>query len=219
MRKRKAVKRVHRDDKGAHAMNGEFTRLVVAPASDGEHQYHLIFESDTRRGKSTQVNSSAGIENAHNVYVACQSHPIPYPNTCNSSAKGESYERKTTRNDINSNIIIAISHAYASTLAAVSATSPAVSAASTASLLSSVAAPPATIFLTTSTVPSGLPASAASTFPLLSITKTPRVVPLGAFLRPIASMSVWLGSQRRGYGRFCLVLKVVFAFGESFERP
>lgn len=127
--------------------------------------------------------------------------------------------RKTPTSTTSHCVIASLSYIYASTLAAESATSPAVSAASTSSLLSLVPAPSATIFLTTLTVPSGLPASAARTFPALSTTNTPRVVPLGAFLRPMAAMSVWEGSQSNGYGRSCLVLKVVFAFGESFDRP
>jgi hypothetical protein len=102
-------------------------------------------------------------------------------------------------------------------LAAVSATSSAVFAAS-ASVDPPSALPP-TSFLTTSTVASGPPGSAARTLPDLSTTNTPRVVPLGAFFRPMAEMSVCAGSQSSGYGRFCFVLKVVFALVLSLERP
>lgn len=88
----------------------------------------------------------------------------------------------------------------ASSLAAVSATSLAVLASSaSSSLVSSLAlpAPPPTSFLTTSTVPSGEPDSAARTLPVLSMTKTPRVVPLIP-LRPMAEMRVREGSESRG---------------------
>ena len=70
-----------------------------------------------------------------------------------------------------------------------------------------------------SKVAAGPPGSAARTFPALSTTNTPLVVPAGAFFNPIADMSVPPTSQRRGYGRFCLVLKVVLAFVESLESP
>lgn len=70
-----------------------------------------------------------------------------------------------------------------------------------------------------SKVAAGPPGSAAKTFPALSITNTPLVVPAGAFFNPTAEISVPPTSQRRGYGRFCLVLKVVFAFVESFDKP
>ena len=105
-----------------------------------------------------------------------------------------------------------------SIVAAVSATSAAVVAANLSS--ASLSPPiPETIPFTTSTVEDGLPGSAARTFPLLSTTKTPRVVPLGAFFSPIALIRVAAGSQRSGYGRFCFVLKVVFALGESLLKP
>lgn len=68
-------------------------------------------------------------------------------------------------------------------------------------------------------VASGPPASRSKTLPFLSTTMTPRVVPLGAFLKPIASISDEFESQRSGYGKLCLVWKVVLAFGESPERP
>lgn len=113
------------------------------------------------------------------------------------------------------------SQAFASLLSifsAVSATSAAVSAAFTSSFVAPLTSPPTT-FLTTSSVPEGEPGSAASTFPALSTTKTPLVVPVGAFFSPIAEISVPPTSQRRGYGRFCLVLKVVFDLGLSVERP
>ena len=45
------------------------------------------------------------------------------------------------------------------------------------------------------------------------------MVPLGTLFIPIAPMRVEAGSQSSMYGRFCLVLKVVFALGESVERP
>jgi hypothetical protein len=51
------------------------------------------------------------------------------------------------------------------------------------------------------------------------MTKTPRVVLLAAFLRPIAAMSVACGSHSSVYGRFCFVLKFVLAVGESVDRP
>ena len=63
------------------------------------------------------------------------------------------------------------------------------------------------------------PGSAANTFPSLSTTNTPLVVPFGAFFIPIAAIKVAAGSQSSAYGRLCLVLKVVFDFGESVERP
>lgn len=116
-----------------------------------------------------------------------------------------------------------------STFSAASATSPAVSAAFLSSSARSSAffkpsaalSPPidATSFFTTSTVGAGPPGSAASTFPLLSTTKTPRVVPFGAFFKPIALISVKDWSHRSGYGRFCFVLKVVLAFGLSLLSP
>jgi hypothetical protein len=52
----------------------------------------------------------------------------------------------------------------------------------------------------------------------LSTANTPRVVPV-TFLNPIAPIRVAEGSQSNVYGRLCLVLKDVFAFGESFESP
>lgn len=64
--------------------------------------------------------------------------------------------------------------------------------------LSPAPARAATIFLTASTVPAGLPGSARMTLPALSTTKTPRWVPLGDFLSPMAAIRVALGSQRRG---------------------
>lgn len=70
-----------------------------------------------------------------------------------------------------------------------------------------------------STVASGPPACRSKTLPFLSMEKTPLVVPFGAFWNPIAPINVELVSQRRGYGKLCLVLNVVFAFGESVERP
>lgn len=72
---------------------------------------------------------------------------------------------------------------------------------------------------TTSTVAAGPPGVAASTLPALSTTKTPRVVPLGAFFRPMAPIRVACGSQSSGYGSFCFALKVVLALGESVDRP
>lgn len=45
------------------------------------------------------------------------------------------------------------------------------------------------------------------------------MVEAGAFLNPMAAMRVESLSQRRGYGRDLLVLKVVLALGESRERP
>jgi hypothetical protein len=107
----------------------------------------------------------------------------------------------------------------------VSATSSAVFAASASSfwLISPAVSPPSalppTSFFTTSTVASGPPGSAARTLPDLSTTKTPRVVPFGAFFSPMAEMSVCAGSHSSVYGSFCFVLKVVFALGLSFERP
>ena len=70
-----------------------------------------------------------------------------------------------------------------------------------------------------SKVAAGPPGSAANTFPALSIINTPLVVPAGAFFKPIADIRVPPTSQIRGYGRFCLVWKVVLAFVESLERP
>ncbi|KAK3296748.1 uncharacterized protein B0H64DRAFT_108436 [Chaetomium fimeti] len=57
---------------------------------------------------------------------------------------------------------------------------------------------PSTTSLTTSTVLSGPPVCAASTFPALSTTKTPRAVPRGAFCRPTAAISVAPGSHSSG---------------------
>lgn len=93
--------------------------------------------------------------------------------------------------------------------------------AALASAFSPTPEPPifATTPLTTSRVAAGPPGSAARTSPSFLTTKTPRVVPLGAFFRPIASMSEAEGSHSRGYGSFCLSLNVVFALGESVLRP
>lgn len=77
----------------------------------------------------------------------------------------------------------------------------------------------ATSFFTTSTLPAGDPGSAARTLPCLSTTKTPRIVPLGAFFKPMAPINVADGSHKRGYVRFCLVLKAVLALGESVDKP
>ena len=63
------------------------------------------------------------------------------------------------------------------------------------------------------------PGLIASTFPSLLRTKTPRMVPLGAFFMPIALIRFAAGSQSNVYGRLCLVLKVVLDLGESVERP
>ena len=103
------------------------------------------------------------------------------------------------------------------------ATSAAVSATTFSELapldLSPFAGPPATNFFTTSTVAAGPPGSAAKILPDLSITKTPLVVPDGAFLSPISLIRFPETSHSNGYGKFCLVLNVVLDFGESFERP
>ena len=72
---------------------------------------------------------------------------------------------------------------------------------------------------TLSTVAAGPPGSATRTLPALSTTKTPRWVPLGLFLKPMAAMSVCAGSHSSGYGRFCFSLKVVLALGESALSP
>lgn len=85
--------------------------------------------------------------------------------------------------------------------------------------MSPASARAATTFFTASTVPAGLPGSARTTLPALSTTKTPRCVPLGDFLSPMAAISVASGSQRSGYGSFCFSLKVVLALGESVDRP
>lgn len=73
--------------------------------------------------------------------------------------------------------------------------------------------------LTLSTVPAGLPGWATSTLPFLSTTNTPRCVPLGCFLSPMAAMRVDWGSHSSGYGSFCFSLNVVLALGESALRP
>ena len=63
------------------------------------------------------------------------------------------------------------------------------------------------------------PASAASTFPSLSTTKTPLVVPLGGFFIPIAPIKLTAGSHSSVYGKFCFVLNVAFDLGESLDKP
>lgn len=55
-----------------------------------------------------------------------------------------------------------------------------------------------TTVFTTSTVAAGPPGSAARTSPFFFTTKTPRCVPFGAFLRPMAAIKVAEGSQRSG---------------------
>ncbi|GAT25430.1 hypothetical protein RIB2604_02000070 [Aspergillus luchuensis] len=70
-----------------------------------------------------------------------------------------------------------------------------------------------------SSVASGPPGCSIKTLPSLSTAKIPRIVPFGDFLSPRAAINVAVGLQRRGYGNLCLVLNVVFAFGESAERP
>ena len=93
--------------------------------------------------------------------------------------------------------------------------------AALASAFSPTPDPPifATTPLTTSSVAAGPPGSAARISPSFLTTNTPRVVPLGAFFSPIASMSEAERSHSRGYGSFCLSLKVVLALGESVLRP
>jgi hypothetical protein len=72
---------------------------------------------------------------------------------------------------------------------------------------------------TASTVASGPPGWRRRILPALSITQTPLMVPRGDFLNPMALIKVDAVSQSREYGRFCLDLKLVLAFGESADRP
>ena len=63
------------------------------------------------------------------------------------------------------------------------------------------------------------PGSTASILLVLLTTNTPRTIPFGFFLIPMAAMRVALGSHNSVYGSFCLVLKVVLEFGESDDNP
>jgi hypothetical protein len=129
-------------------------------------------------------------------------------------------ENISTFESIHNISVVSHNHNFAAVSPALLVSSFSASAA-LASAFSPTPDPPifSTTPLTTSRVAAGPPGSAARTSPSFLTTKTPRVVPLGAFFSPIASMSDAEGSHSRGYGSFCLSLKVVLALGESVLKP